>query len=270
MSPMNRFSELALAMDPALVIEQAGMMPDPWQRDVLRQRPKQLLLNCSRQSGKSTTVGAMALDEAVFAPDPGLVLILSPSLRQSREAFRVIMHMLRNLEMDIEPEAESSLSAEFASGSRIVALPGKEESIRGFSKVKLLIVDEAARVADDLYRSVRPMLAVSGGRIAVLSTPFGKRGFFFKEWTEGENWNRVRITAEQCPRIAPEFLAQERSSLPLSWYRQEYFCEFAEAEGSAFSYDDIMRALSDEVRPLFPAESDALSDDVAPIFGSVP
>ncbi len=192
---MNAFSDLALRMDPALIIEQAGMMPDPWQRDVLRQHPKQLLLNCSRQAGKSTTVGAMALDEAVFAPDPGLVLILSPSLRQSREAFRVIMHMLRNLAMDIEPEAESSLSAEFASGSRIVALPGKEESIRGFSKVKLLIVDEAARVADDLYRSVRPMLAVSGGRIAVLSTPFGKRGFFFKEWTDGENWNRVRITA---------------------------------------------------------------------------
>jgi hypothetical protein len=45
----------------------------------------------------------------------------------------------------------------------------------------LVIVDEAARVPDDLYRAVRPMLAVSQGRLIALSTPFGQRGWFYDE-----------------------------------------------------------------------------------------
>ena len=65
-----------------------------------------------------------------------------------------------------------------ANGSRILCLPGKEETVRCFSP-SLLIIDEASRVPDDLYRSVRPMLAVSKGRLIALSTYFGQRGWFF-------------------------------------------------------------------------------------------
>jgi hypothetical protein len=72
---------------------------------------------------------------------------------------------------------------ELANGSRVVCLPGREESIRSFSSVALLIIDEAACVPDDLYRSVRPMLAVSQGRLVCLSTPLGKRGYSFNEWS---------------------------------------------------------------------------------------
>ena len=79
----------------------------------------------------------------------------------------------------------------------------------------------------------------------------GRRGFFHREWTEGENWDRVRITADMCPRIPASFLEQERRSLPESWFRQEYFCEFSDSEGSVFAYQDVMGALSDEVTPLF-------------------
>ena len=35
------------------------------------------------------------------------------------------------------------------------ALPGREGTIRSYSGVDLLILDEASRVPDDLYRSVR-------------------------------------------------------------------------------------------------------------------
>ena len=265
---------LALAGDPALIMQSAGMTPDPWQASVLRKRPRQLLLNCSRQSGKSSTVAAGAIDEALFCPD-SLTLVLSPSLRQSQELFRVVMTIHRKIGVEIDPEAESSLRAEFPNGSRIIALPGsKDANIRGFASVSLLIVDEAARVPDDLYRSVRPMLAVSGGRIWVLSTPFGKRGFFFREWTEGEGWNRVKIIADQCPRIPPEFLEQERRSMPEAWFRQEYFCEFSDTEGAVFRYEDVMGALTDQVQPLFPDEeqskhaipSSVVTQDVEPLF----
>jgi len=146
---------------------------------------------------------------------------------------------------------ESALRMELSNGSRIIALPGKEATIRGFSGVSLLIIDEASRVEDALYQSVRPMLAVSGGRIILLSTPFGKRGFFHSEWTDGEDWRRVKITAEQCPRIDKEWLERERAMIGDWWYLQEYFCEFVETNDQVFSYDDIQSALDDTIKPLF-------------------
>jgi hypothetical protein len=53
-----------------------------------------------------------------------------------------------------------------------VGLPGTEATIRGFSAVSLLLVDEAARCSDELYLAIRPMLAVSDGTLWLMSTPF--------------------------------------------------------------------------------------------------
>jgi hypothetical protein len=55
----------------------------------------------------------------------------------------------------IPTEQESALRLELTNGSRIVSLPGKEKTVRGFSGAKLLVIDEAPRVADSLYYSVR-------------------------------------------------------------------------------------------------------------------
>jgi hypothetical protein len=107
-------------------------------------------------------------------------------------------------------------------------------------------------VADSLYYAVRPMLAVSRGRLVALSTPFGKRGWYHDEWHGEGEWQRVKITAEQCSRIAPEFLAEERRALGERWYRQEYLCSFEDTIDAVFSWADIQAALSDEVQPLFP------------------
>jgi hypothetical protein len=139
---------------------------------------------------------------------------------------------------------------ELANGSRIVALPGDEKNIRCYSGVSLLIVDEAARVEDALYYAVRPMLAVSRGRMVCLSTPFGKQGFFFEAWTGTDTWNRYRIIADECPRITPDFLAEERRALGPRWFAQEYLCSFEDTTDAVFAYDDIMAALSEEVAPL--------------------
>jgi hypothetical protein len=87
------------------------------------------------------------------------------------------------------PEHEASaLRLTLANGSRIVALPGSEATVRGYSGAALLVVDEASRVADDLYFAIRPMLAVSGGRLVALTTPYGKRGWFYDEWTSARPW----------------------------------------------------------------------------------
>ena len=249
---MGMLSNRAIAIDPALMMVKAKMPPDPWQAGVLRDRAQRLLLNCTRQAGKSTVIACSALIEALYYA-PSLTLLLSPSERQSKELFRTVLHISDLMGASIVPDSKTTTHVEFASGSRIVALPAKESNIRGLSSVALLIVDEASRVADELYHSVRPMLAVSGGRIACLSTPFGKRGFFHKEWTEGEGWQRVMIKATECPRISAQFLAEEKKALPDTWYRQEYLCEFCDLADAMFKYEDVMQALSDDVQPFLQA-----------------
>jgi hypothetical protein len=138
---------------------------------------------------------------------------------------------------------DTKLAVRFANGNRFVARPGSEKSARSFSAVTLLLEDEAARVEDALYNSVRPMLAVSNGRHILMSTPFGKQNHFFKIWSEqGAMWERIEIPAEMCPRITKEFLEEERLTNP--WFEQEYHCVFMETEGSIFS-SALFQSLAD-------------------------
>ncbi len=241
---MDTNTDLAVALDPALLMRLSGIEPDPWQAEVLRSTSRRILLNCSRQSGKSTVSATLAVHTAVYQPG-ALVLLLSPTLRQSQELFRKCLSVYRLVASDVPPESETRLTLELGNGSRIVSLPGKESTIRGFSGVSLLLVDEAARVPDELYYSVRPMLAVSNGRLVALSTPFGTRGWWFEAWRSSEPWERYTITAEQVGRISPEFLAEERRTLGEWWFRQEYFCEFLDAETQAFTRDMIEQAFSE-------------------------
>ena len=268
--------DLARALDPALLMADTGQSPDAWQQNVLRTEAKRLLLLCSRQSGKSTVTAALAFHTALYQA-PALVLLLSPSLRQSQELFRKVLDVYRLIDETIPTEQESALRLELSNGSRIVSLPGKEDTVRGFSGAKLLVIDEASRVADSLYYAVRPMLAVSGGRMVCMTTPFGKRGFFHQEWTEGQGWEKVLITAAQCPRISKEFLAEERRTLGEWWFKQEYLCEFVDTVDQVFAYADIMRAVTPDVLPLFNPNSPnepptgchrlMLDRAVTPLFG---
>lgn len=244
--------DLRWALDPVTWAREAlSFEPDAWQAAVLRSDAARQLLLCSRQSGKSTVAALCGLHLALYRPG-ALILLLSRSLRQSGELFRRVMAFYNALAPTVAPESETVLRLELTNGSRIVSLPGSEATLRGYSGVALLVVDEAARVPDALYYAVRPMLAVSAGRLVCMSTPFGKQGFFFHEATEGApDWARVLVTAQECPRITPEFLAQERRDLPDRVYRREYGCEFLELEDAVFSYADFAAAISTEVEPLF-------------------
>jgi hypothetical protein len=260
---MSLAKSLEVRLDPAAVMGHAEMSPDSWQEKLLRSPSDRMLLLCARQSGKSTVSAAMAVHEMLFG-QKALVLLLSPSLRQSQELFRKVNALRGSLGISLPIKEESALRFELQNGNRVVALPGTEETVRGFSGVTLLIVDEAARVSDQLYFAIRPMLAVSGGRMVCLTTPFGKRGFFYEEWTGEAEWERVRITADQCPRISKEFLDEERNALGDWWFRQEYFCEFVDTDDQVFRSEDIERAFTDDVKPLFTGEAEPiLGDDSA-------
>jgi hypothetical protein len=211
-----------------------------------------MLLLCTRQGGKSQTAAALALWTAFLQPG-SLTLLLSPTQRQSGELFRdKVKRLYYAMGRPVQTAQESALTMELTNGSRIVALPGDEATIRGYSGVALLVIDEAARVPDALYGSVRPMLAVSRGRLIALSTPWGKRGWFFEEWHGPRSWSRVRITAPDCPRIDAAFLAEEEAALGPIWYRQEYLCSFEETVDSLFRAEDLDAALANNLQPLFP------------------
>ena len=239
-------TELALAINPIKFAQSLGIHPDCWQSDLLLSTDKRIILNCSRQSGKSTITAIIALHHALNAPG-ALVLVLSPSLRQSGELFKKVLEFYRDLGKPIPSDIETTLTLQLRNKSRIISLPGKEQTVRGFSGVSLLIIDEAAQVDDELYWSVRPMLAVSQGHIILLSTPFGKRGFFFKEWTASTSWKKIQITADQCPRISQDFLDEERAALGDWWFQQEYFGVFGDNLTSVFRWEDIQRAFAEDV-----------------------
>ena len=245
-------TDLRHALDPvAFARDRFGFEPDDWQAEALRSPSKRMLLNCSRQSGKSTTTAIIALHTAYYQPG-SLVLLLSPSLRQSRELFAKVSNFQKRIKPRPVLEEDNRLSFQIDNGSRVVSLPGTGETVRGFSKPALIIEDEAAFCGDDLYIALRPMLAVSGGRLILMSTPNGRRGHFFEAWESGgDRWQRFEVPATQCPRITPEFLATERADLGDLWYRQEYECLFMETADQVFGYNTVANAFTDDVKPLF-------------------
>ena len=239
-----------LRQDPATVMTAAGLTPDAWQKTATCSRSSRALWLCSRQSGKSTTAAALALREALVRPG-ALVLLLSRAGRQSAELFRKVKVLYAALGRPV-PARATALELEFVNGARVVSLPGTADTVRCFSGVALLIVDEAARVPDDLYYAVRPMLAVSRGRLLCLSSAWAKQGWFYDAWEAGEGWERVKVTAPECPRISPEFLEEERQALGPRWFAMEYLCEFGDAVDAVFRSEDIERMFGNEdVKPLF-------------------
>ncbi len=227
-----------------------GFEPDPTQARVLDTRSKRVLLNCTRQWGKSTVTAARAVHEAVENAG-SLTIAVSPTARQTGEFVRKAEAFARRLQIRVKGDGDNEMSLAFPNGSRIVGLPGTEATVRGFSAVALLLVDEASRVSDDLYMAVRPMLAVSGGALWLMSTPWGKRGFFYEAWVNGgATWERVSVKAEDCGRFLASHLEEERQVMGERTFRQEYCCEFVDATSAVFSRDLIEAAFSSDFGPL--------------------
>ena len=280
---------------PERLFTQAGLIPDAWQRGVMGRRRGDQLLLCHRQIGKSTVSAAIALADACEGPST-LVLLVSRSMRQSAELFRKVKDFYRATQ-PLPLLQESALSMELANYSRIISLPGSEDTIVGYSKVRRIILDEAARIPDGVYYAVRPMLAMSGGDILALSTPFGKRGWFYDAWegreesvylsteeiqgilgdigitvdadesaqdTHTYGWTKTRMTAAISPRLSKRYLANERRAIPDLWFRQEWMCEFVDLGGTVFRMEDLQAMLRDDIVPLW-QEGQAFLVDTSPL-----
>jgi hypothetical protein len=193
---------------------------------------------------------ALALREALTRPRAE-ILLLAPSENQSAELLRKIVDLYDRLGRPLEAHLESEWRLKLANRSRILALPAKEATVRCFSGVHFMAVDEAARVKDELYFAVRPMLATVGGRLICLSSAYARLGFFYNAWESDETWNRVRVTAEECPRLSPEFLAEERRALGPRWFSMEYETAWGDLIDAVFSSADVTAACGEGYLPLF-------------------
>ena len=148
-----------------------GFYPDLQQRLLLTSAAKRVILNCTRQWGKTTVSAAKAVHRAFTVPK-SLIVVASPGLRQSGEWMRRAADLLRRLDIPPCGDGCNRISLLLPNGSRIVGLPEAEAKVRGFSALSMLVIDEAARVSDEMYyKALRPMLSVGGGDIWMMTTP---------------------------------------------------------------------------------------------------
>jgi hypothetical protein len=242
------------SLDPAAFARDAlSFTLDPWQSDLVRKmasgEAKRAITVCSRQSGKSTTAAVLAAHTAAYHPG-SLTVLLAPTLRQSTELYAKSAAFLRMVP-GIKLAQDSATACKLTNGSRIVSLPGEAAGIRGFSAPALVVVDEAAFVPEDggLFDAVLPMLAVSNGSLLLLSTPNGRQGFFYDVWEDpGDDWLRIGVPWQQCPRITPEFIEEQRRINGPRYVAVEFELAFAEASGQWFD-DAAITAIIDPNLP---------------------
>ena len=179
-------------------------------------------------------------------------MVFSPTRRQSQEFVRACLDFDAALGRPVRRVRDNLSEVEWANGSRLMSLPDAQRGVVGFTPT-LVVIDEASRVSDVLYKSVRPMLAL-GASLLTLSTPFGKRGWFFETWSDPGRLDRFRwwrVTARECPRIGADFLEEERLELGDRWFNQEWLCRFADSIDAMFSQDVIQAARAGGIEPLF-------------------
>ena len=234
----------------AFARERLGIEPDAKQCAFLASEAKEGILNCSRQWGKSTMAAVKAVHRAMTRPG-SLVVVASPTEAQSAEMVMKARGMCRDMNVRVKGDGTGRPSVVLKNGSRILGLPGKAASTRGPSSVSMLILDEASRMEDSLYLALLPTLAVGEGELWLLSTPCGRRGFFYEAWAlGGEEWERHWVPATECPRISAAFLEKQRRKMPPQWFQQEFMGEFVDNGTEVFDRGLVEAAFREDVADL--------------------
>jgi len=249
-------SEVEVPTYPVEFAMSVGIEPDPWQVEVLASEHPRKILCCGRQTGKSTVGAVLAVHKALTQPG-ATVLVVAPGERQAKLLFSKARRLYELAGHPLPAHSERRTGLELSNGSMIEALPAVERTTRGYS-VDLLIVDEAAAVPDMDYHGILPALVATQGEQVLLSTPRGRRGFFWEIWHgappqpvaeanlnrgEDSDWLRIMVRSDEVGRIREEDLEVFRHTMPEQFFRQEFYCEWLDTEGGLFSYDDIEAAL---------------------------
>jgi hypothetical protein len=240
---MNKQRELAYAIDPSLWAKHAlGVQPQEWQSDFLRApRAASIAVLTARQVGKTTTAAWAMAHFMIYSPG-SLSVVACPAQRQSAEAVRKVKEVLAQL--GIKLKVDNVYGIELENGSRVLALPGSDDSIRGLTVDGWIVVDEAARVSAELFSALRPMRARRPhARFAMLSTAWSRTDPFWNVWASGDlSWIRLQATADVCGLYTAEQLDQERRVLGEAAFNREYLGIPGGDGVSPFGWDLFERA----------------------------
>lgn len=235
---MSSLRDIAYQIDPALWVRQfLGVEPAPWQAEFLRAPlGASIAALTARQVGK-TTAAAWAIAHCMLFNAGGLSVIACPAQRQSKEAVRRVRDIL--IKVGAELRGDNIYELELKNGSRVLALPSTDDSIRGLTVDGFIIADEAARLTNDLISALRPMRArCPQARFAMLSTAWSRTDPFWTAWTdEDPTWIRLKATADTVTIFSEQFLAQERRALGENGFKREYLGIPGGGEGSPFSWE---------------------------------
>lgn len=266
--------QLSASIDPAYYLESLHFKAFEWQKTVLKPGTPRLILNCARQSGKSTVIAAKVVHRAKHFPG-SLIMLFAPTENQAVELMEKISIFLA-LDPDIILVRDSSVTKKFLNSSRIKAFTASPKSARGYSDPDIIVFDEAAQVDRELYLTVRPMMTGEKTDLILLSTPFGEDGFFYDIWVRDTDiWVKVEvqpiwimdkvmpekfgprddtlwiesrkaegINAYISPRHTEKHLLEEFEEMGEHWYLQEYGCEFRAPVDTVFDKSLFMQAFT--------------------------
>jgi hypothetical protein len=240
---MGQLRDIAYHIDPALwVTKVLGVEPAAWQERLLR-APKgaSIVALTARQVGK-TTAAAWAIAHYMLFTPGGLSVIACPAQRQSKEAVRRVRDIL--IQVGAELRSDNIYELELKNGSRVLALPSTDDSIRGLTVDGWIVADEAARLSNDLISALRPMRARRPqARFAMLSTAWSRTDPFWTAWASDDpSWMRLKATADSVTIFSEEFLDQERRAHGENGFKREYLGIPGAGEASPFSWDLYERA----------------------------
>ena len=223
---------------------------DKWQLDVLACKGN-ITMRSGRQVGKSEVISEKAVNFAV-ENDGTTTLIIAASQRQSSLLFEKVRANLDSYvesNPDLYKEKPTLTKIVLKNGSKIYSLPVGRSGyfIRGFT-IDLLIADEAAYIPETVWTAVVPMIAVSRktkhmGLMCLLSTPYGKGGFYFDSFTDPD-FNSFHVSSEKCSRIPKDFLKKEKARMTKTEYAQEYLGEFVDDWHQFFPTDLIKKSMT--------------------------
>jgi hypothetical protein len=263
---MNKLQDLAYRLDPALwVRDQLKVTPTAWQEVFLRApRGASILALTARQVGKTTVAAWAIAHTAVFKPG-SLSVIACPAQRQSAEAVRRVRADLQQAGASFDNDNVYGLELE--NGSRVLGLPGSDDSVRGLTVDGWIVADEAARLTENLISALRPMRARRPEtRFAMLSTAWSRTDPFWLAWTsEDQSWIRLKATADQIDTFSEQFLATERSSLGEAAFKREYLGIPAADQASPFTWDLYERATQVRTPKMPPGRAFQPPADAAPV-----
>lgn len=260
-------------------IKRLGFEPFPWQEAILESQSRRIIINAARQSGKSTITSTDPCWIAKYR-DKSLSIVLAPTESQSQDDMRKIQQFIRR-DPDYPRYDPASTHVNVRENESLISVVPATQSARGKSQPAVVILDEASQIEDLIYTEVvTPMFTANDGRLILLSTPYGKKGFFFDIFNNprpNDPWERYEVRSPWQPIQTPNGLdlipymdgnekayQEERAKHGIrAWfsprhydyeeqleklfdmgirkYQQEYCCEFVETETSVFSYDEVSR-----------------------------